>query len=517
MPLALHQRRIEIEPFLQTRLDILQFMLGGQLDLSPALQELLNEQTVGVFVLAASGESVFTNQYALDLLRVPRSDGTAQWSEVLEYLDLDGSLIALEHLPSVRALAGMACGPETIQIRSVRTGLSVSIHAIAEPVRDANGEVLGTVAVSIADRDIGRDFSWGSRYAIDALVEQAPYPLAIVDAEMRYLAHSQAWLAQPEVLESRILGRSHEEVFQEPDPSWASIRDRALAGETHSEQGRRIPAPNGRSRFVDLQVVPWRTPLGGLGGLVLHRRDVTARVEAVAALERTNQRLRATNEALEQFAYAASHDLQEPLRVVGQYAQLLARRYDDALDERGQRYLGYLVDGTARMSEMVAGLLAYAVATPTEQAGPVALDALVTDVLQSLNDQLAAPDVTVVHPPSGFTLSGDAALYASVFRNLLSNAIKYRSSERPLRIEVTAHQEAGEAVIAVSDNGRGFTPEQQERMFRLFQRLDNVEQTEGTGLGLALVRRQLAVMGGSISAMGTPGVGAVFTIRAPLA
>ena len=511
------QHSPSVDSFLRTRLQILQFMLGGQLTLSEPLRELLNQQPVGVFLLSATGDSVFTNQYALDLVSVPRADGTAMWSERLEYANEQGEPIDVQQLPSVRALSGAPAEVATIRVRNPQSDASVRIHAVSEAIRDDAGTVLGSASISIAASDLGRDFSWGSRLAVSALVDQAPYPLAIVDDQMRYVAHSHAWLQQHEISAQTIVGRAHDEVFCDPDPAWPTIRDEALAGTPHHEQARRIIDAAGHVRYVYQQVVPWRTQLGGIGGLVLHRRDVTERVEAIDALERMNRRLSATNDALEQFAYAASHDLREPLRVVGQYAQLLARRYGDTIDERGQRYLRYLVEGTERMSEMVSGLLAYAVAEPSDLTQPVALDAVLAEVVASVRGATEAAEATFVLPTSGVMLEGDAALYASVFRNLVMNALKYRSPDRAPRVEFVVVVAQNAAEVTVTDNGRGFTAEQQERMFRLFQRLDNVGDVEGTGLGLALVRRQLAVMGGTITAEGSVGVGARFTLTAPRA
>nr|WP_222919729.1 MEDS domain-containing protein [Natrinema sp. SYSU A 869] len=226
---------------------------------------------------------------------------------------------------------------------------------------------------------------------------------------------------------------------------------------------------------------------------------------------RREQALEESNERLEQFAYAASHDLQEPLRMVTSYLQLLEKRYGDAFDEDGEEFLAYAVDGAERMRDMIDGLLEYSrIETRGDPFEPVDLDPLLDDVLTDLRLQIeeSNAEITVDRLPR---VSGDPSQLRQVFQNLLNNAIQY-SGETPPRVHIDANRRGREWVISVRDDGIGIDPDDQDRVFTVFDRLHSHDEYEGTGIGLALCQRIVERHGGDIWVDSNPGEGATFSL-----
>ncbi|QLD90087.1 MEDS domain-containing protein [Natronomonas salina] len=233
-------------------------------------------------------------------------------------------------------------------------------------------------------------------------------------------------------------------------------------------------------------------------------------------LDRKNREraLEESNERLEQFAYAASHDLQEPLRMVTSYLRLLEGRYGDELDEEAEEFIDFAVDGADRMREMIDGLLEYSrVETRGDPFEPVAVEDVFDDVLADLQFQIeeSGAEITVDDLPR---VEGDASQLRQVIQNLLENAIRY-SGDTPPRIRVDATRRGREWVVSVRDDGIGIDPEDQDRVFTVFDRLHSREEYEGTGIGLALCQRIVERHGGDIWVESEPGEGSTFSFTLP--
>jgi PAS domain S-box-containing protein len=269
-----------------------------------------------------------------------------------------------------------------------------------------------------------------------------------------------------------------------------------------------------------------RDSSGAVAGLRSALLDVTEKIQAEEAIrnlnvelerrvmERTSE-LQRSNDDLQQFAYVASHDLQEPLRMVSSYSSLLAQRYKDTLDEDAREYVHYLVDGANRMSALIRDLLAFSRAGAPEVSGfrPVKM----SEVLEwsMLNVQLAIEEsgarVTSDPLPS---VSGDSIRLVQLMQNLIANAIKYRSEKTP-EIHISCEGGETESTFCVSDNGIGFDVSHAERIFGVFKRLHG-RKYPGTGIGLAICRRIVDGHGGRIWAASEDGKGARFYFTLPL-
>nr|WP_235019734.1 PAS domain-containing sensor histidine kinase [Natrialba sp. INN-245] len=224
--------------------------------------------------------------------------------------------------------------------------------------------------------------------------------------------------------------------------------------------------------------------------------------------------LKESNERLEQFAYAASHDLKEPLRMVSSYLQLIERRYAAELDEDGEEFLEFAIDGAERMRGMIEALLEYSrVETQGDPLEPVDLDRLLEDVQKDLQIQFEESDTTLTSDDLPW-VNGDDSQLRQVLQNLLSNAITY-SGDNPPEIHVEATRHGKMWKISVHDEGVGIDPARQDRVFEVFQRLHSQEEHSGTGIGLALCRRIIERHGGEIWVESDPGEGATFSFTLP--
>jgi signal transduction histidine kinase len=230
---------------------------------------------------------------------------------------------------------------------------------------------------------------------------------------------------------------------------------------------------------------------------------------------RAAEELRRSNKELEQFAYVASHDLQEPLRMVTGYTQLLAKRYGDSLDQKAKEYIGFAVDGAKRMQGLIEDLLTYSrVGSRGEAFASTDCEAVLGKTLAGLRVGIQECGATVSHDPLP-TVMGDEFQLGQLFQNLLGNALKYRDSKAP-QVHVSCKQETEQWTFAVQDNGIGIEPQYRERIFQIFQRLHTREEYEGSGIGLAICKKIVERHGGKIWVESELGKGATFYFTIPI-
>ena len=238
------------------------------------------------------------------------------------------------------------------------------------------------------------------------------------------------------------------------------------------------------------------------------------RKRAEEALQRTMAELERSNAELEQFAYIISHDLQEPLRMVASYTQLLEKRYKGSLDADAEEFIAYAVDGARRMQNMIQSLLSYSrVGTRGKPFEPTECESVFEQALANLKLTIDESGAGVTHDPLPRVMADETQLI-QLFQNLLANAIKFRDEKQP-RIHVSAKEDSNECLFSVSDNGIGINPEYFDRIFVIFQRLHGREEYPGTGIGLSVCKRIVERHGGRIWVESQPGEGSTFHFAIP--
>jgi light-regulated signal transduction histidine kinase (bacteriophytochrome) len=270
---------------------------------------------------------------------------------------------------------------------------------------------------------------------------------------------------------------------------------------------------DGKTVHAQMSVNVVRDATGAPVASVATMADITALRRAEQDLGRRTQELERSNRELEQFAYVASHDLQEPLRMVSSYTQLLAKRYHDRLDSDANEFIAYAVGGANRMQRLINDLLAYSrVNTQGRVPKPVDSHVALGHALANLAAAIEEHQAMVSNDDLP-VVNADETQLVQVFQNLIGNALKFRSNETP-RVHISAERRPGEWLFSVRDNGIGIAPEFHPRLFQIFQRLHG-KDVPGTGIGLAQCKRIVERHGGIIWVESEEGQGATFRFTLP--
>jgi len=236
--------------------------------------------------------------------------------------------------------------------------------------------------------------------------------------------------------------------------------------------------------------------------------DITERKRSEDALKRLN-------ENLEQFAYAASHDLQEPLRIIASFSQLLEKRYKDKLDKDADEFIEYIVDAARRMQRLIIDLLAYSrVGRRDGDRREVDCNAVLQGALLNLRPAIEENHAVITYDRLPLLISHETN-FVQLFQNLIGNALKFKSETEPPRIHLGAVKKEGEWVFSVRDNGIGIEPRDKDRIFQVFQRLHKRDQYDGTGIGLSICKKIVEGHGGRIWVESEPGQGSTFYFTMP--
>lgn len=246
------------------------------------------------------------------------------------------------------------------------------------------------------------------------------------------------------------------------------------------------------------------------------RKEIDEHKKTEKALRKISEELKRSNVELQQFAYVASHDLQEPLRMISSYTQLLERRYKGKLDADANEFISFIVVGVSRMQNLINDLLSYSrLGSHKKDFTPTDCNIICDRVLANLKVTIQENEAVILKDPLPVVM-GDGLLLSQLFQNLISNAIKFRSTDRP-RIEITAAPQKKEWIFKVKDNGIGIAPEFHERIFIIFQRLHGRAEFPGTGIGLAICKKVVELHGGRIWVESNPGQGSTFFFTLPAA
>jgi PAS domain S-box-containing protein len=380
-------------------------------------------------------------------------------------------------------------------------------------LRDSDGKLRGFSEFS---HDLSASKESEARYR--GLLEAAPDAMVVVNQQGKIVLLNLQTEKQFGYRSDELVGQSVKNIIP------AGFAERLIADGTRTaaealaqQIGMGIELLGHRKDGSDFPIEIMLSPLQSAEGILVTAaiRDITDRKRSEEHLVKTVGELKRSNDELEHFAYVASHDLQEPLRMVASYTQLLAKRYRGRLDSDADEFIAYAVDGSTRMQQLIKDLLAYSRAgTGGTELVKISSEKALEVALASLRLTIQESGAVVSHDSLPYIMTDDSQL-ALVFQNLIGNAIKYRSAEAP-RIHVSTSTNGGnERIFSVRDNGLGIDPQYFTRIFVLFQRLHGREEFEGTGIGLAICKKILERLGGRIWVESQPDKGSTFHFALP--
>ena len=463
---------------------------------------------VGVVVSDADGKIIEANELAHEIWGGDVFDAASveEYEQYPVWWADSGESVPPEQMTLARVVDGEeVTEPDVFEIETL-DGVRKIIELEGKPIRDETGAVTrGVVVLSdVTERVRAQHQLAESERRYRTLAEHFPNgAVAVYDHDLRFTLVGGEEVGGRLPAAEEIEGNTPSDLY--PDDFVAELEPMLRAAIEHGASG------STQTTFADRHWEVWATPLYDaedeiFAGLTF-AQDVTEQREYERKLEESNERL-------EQFAYAASHDLQEPLRMVSSYLQLIERRADDELSGETEEYLEFAVDGADRMRAMIDGLLRYSrVETQGEPLEPVDLEDVIDDVRHDLDVQIAetGAEVTVEELPP---VIGDEHQLHQVFQNLLRNAIEY-SGDDPPTVRVSAARNGVRWTVSVQDDGVGIDPADQDRIFEVFQRLESRGDSDGSGIGLALCERIVERHGGEIWVDAEPGEGSTFSFTLP--
>jgi len=394
-----------------------------------------------------------------------------------------------------------------------RNGSGLPIEIMLSPLESREGILVTAAIRDITRRKAAETHLVEMEAQYRGLLEAAPDAMVVVDQRGEIVLLNARAEEQFGYVRDELLGQRVERIIPEGFAE-RLIADglRSAAEALAQEIGTGIELTGRRKDGGGFPIEIMLSPLAGTGGILITAaiRDISARNEAAMHLLQKVEELKRSNEELEQFAYIASHDLQEPLRMVASYTQLLARRYKGKLDSDADEFIAFAVDGANRMQGLIQDLLLYSrVGTQGRELLETSSEAALTQALSNLGRAIEESAAVVVHEKLPAVLADESQL-VQLFQNLVGNAIKYQRPGVP-RVDVSATMDdAGKWSFSVKDNGLGIDPKYFGRIFGMFQRLHKREEFSGTGIGLAICKKIVERHGGTISVESEPGEGSTF-------
>jgi PAS domain S-box-containing protein len=490
-------------------------MEGVQQENPAHLRHILEAINEGIWVCDTRGSTLFVNQKMAEMLGAAADDliGTPLRA-------YHGEQQHSQNSPCDFSTAEPGAAQRDVLLRR-RDGSTFWALMSSRPLLDEEAQLAGTVATftDISDRKAAEQTEHAARAYADAIIETMREPLLVLDAGFRVRRANRAFYETFEVSPGETEGISlfHLGEGQWNIPALRELLEDILPGNTQIhdfEVSHYFPRIGHRTVLLNARHI--HQDGAGTATILLAMEDITERRLAEDRLAQQAQELAHYNAELQQFAYVASHDLQEPLRMVASYVQLLARRYRGKLDSDADEFIGYAVDGASRMQQLINDLLKYSrVGTRSGSSVPVDCNDLLAGVLDNLQVAIEESGAVITAGPLP-TVAADPVQLAQVFQNLIGNAIKFHGDQPP-RAHVSATEQASEWLFSVRDNGIGIDPEYFNRVFVIFQRLHGRSDYPGTGIGLAIAKKIVERHGGQIWIESVPGAGSTFHFTLPTA
>jgi PAS domain S-box-containing protein len=402
---------------------------------------------------------------------------------------------------------------KTIEMEALnKSGKEFSVSlSISSPITVQGKYLFIGFIKDITERKISESMLKASENFLDSVVENLPNMLFVKDAEtLRFVKFNKAGEELLGYSRRDLIGKSDYDFFPEKQAEFFIEKDRKVlaSGKMEDISEELVNTKTKGIRTLETKKIPIYDDNGKPKYLLGISNDITDRKKTETELKLKSEELARSNAELEQFAYVASHDLQEPLRMVTSYVQLLEKRYKDKLDEDANEFIAFAVDGSNRMRTLIQSLLEYSRVNRIKPFEPMNTNEVLEVVTHDLRDTINANHAKIVvnELPS---IVGDQILIGQLFQNLISNAIKFKGKNDP-EIIISGEKREEDFLFSVKDNGIGIDKEYSNKIFVIFQRLHTKDKYPGTGIGLAICKKIVERHGGEIWMDSELGKGSTF-------
>lgn len=389
-----------------------------------------------------------------------------------------------------------------VKLRFLKSnGEEIWVRSKGDPVLAADGsvQVIRGIFQDIDAEERMRMALATEENILQNLIKHTPAAVAMLDLEMKYLAHSDRWLVDYDLGEAKILGKSHYEVFPDVLDRWKDDHQRVLAGEVLKKDRDHWIREDGTEVYIAWELRPWFDSHGKIAGLIMLTQVITQLIETELGLQKTVEDLQKSNLDLEQFAYVASHDLREPLRMIGNFSELLEMKHSGDLNDQGQDYLGRIIKSAERLQLLVDSLLEFSrVGRKESEVTAFQLPDLLGEIQEQLHLYLKENNAVIEIQSDVTTVKAVRGQLGMVIYNLLHNGIKFNESDTPT-VQLKCQQDENFLYFQVKDNGIGVELGKEQKIFGAFQRLHKRNVYPGSGVGLALCKKIVERHAGTIS------------------
>lgn len=388
-----------------------------------------------------------------------------------------------------------------------KDGSKFPVNLTVTCIRNNKDNIIGYLGVieDITDRKRAEEEILEAKTFLKLINDNNPDLVFVKDKEFRIIEANLAFkLLYPKEMRDRIIGYTTIEDYNAEEAEVFLEKDREAFEKGYSQVLERIVFPNGSLRILDTQKIRFENNQGEEFILCLGR-DVTERESLVDDLTHSNEKL-------EHFAYICSHDLQEPLRMVRSFSELLGRHIGHLLDgdEKGKRYLQFVLDGATRAQDLISDILAYSkIDKDMHRPELVDIETLIEAIIENIEIDLVRFEGNITYDPQP-QIIGNKTQFYQLFQNLINNAIKYQKQGSKVNIHISVEEEKEHWKFSIKDNGIGIDKRFFKKIFDVFQRLHNREEYSGTGIGLAICRKVVERHGGQIWVESELGKGSIF-------
>lgn len=347
-----------------------------------------------------------------------------------------------------------------------------------------------------------------------SLIQHLPVAVAVFDQDLQYIMVSDRWEQETALNTTDIIGRNIYEVVPDIPTKWRKTHQRALKGESLSAEEDLFKRQDGTQEWWRWKIAPWYTANHRIGGVTLFVEQITKRKFLEIKMKKMINALNHSNTELERFAHICAHDLNEPLRTIANYGQLLEKKISSQCDSGAQRYMHHIRKSIKHAEALVDGILTYS------QLGAAGikksffnLNHVVNALLIVLENKIKEKNAFIYFRNLPIVY-GDKALISLVFQNILNNALKFNKHDAVI-IYITVEEKKNFFLFCVEDNGIGMKPAYHQKIFELFKRLHQTAEYEGTGTGLSISKKIIDSHGGKIWVKSTPHEGSQFFFTLP--